>query len=223
MYIWRHLIALVLIISQFALHAQNFEGTIEFSVKITGSQAANFAGFMPDKMVYKFRNSDTRMTISGGLMPQDMLIKGNENVVWILQSAQKKAMRLAIENSKSSKEKSPKIAATEEFKDILGYKCRKYQLEMPPEKGQKKGNVAVFWVARDLKVKNPNVQGNKLFAEGIDGFPLQVDMEIGLENIRMQMLATSVDPNLPPETEFEIPAGYSKEEFKMPDFGLPGK
>ena len=89
------LISSLWILSHFAT-AQNFEGTIELDVKITGAQVAMVANMMPNKMIYKFKKDDTRMAILGGLMPQDMLILGKENVIWILHAEQKRARYTGI-------------------------------------------------------------------------------------------------------------------------------
>ena len=105
--------------------------------------------------------------------------------------------------------------------DILGYKCRKYELELPPEKGEKKAVKGTFWVTKELKVKNPKVEGNRLFADGLEGFPLQVEMNMGMGDMLMQMLATKVDATALPSSDFEIPADYTKGDFVLPEIKMP--
>jgi hypothetical protein len=215
------LIISVCLITNIYSAAQNFEGTIELDVKITGAQAAMMSSMMPNKMVYKFKGEDTRMAILGGFMPQDILMLGKENVAWILHAEQKRASKIKLDDDDKSKGKSPKINATDEYKDILGYRCRKYLIDMPAEKGAKKGVTGTFWVTKELKVKNPKVEGNKLFADGLEGFPLQVDMDFGMEGMRMQMIATNIDTKVPSSADFEIPADYTKGDFILPDFKIP--
>ena len=116
------------------------------------------------------------------------------------------------------------VKSTGEKQTIGGYACTKYVVTSGGEE------TSTMWVTKDVRPFAALIGDWKEFArrmsamnprftkgiadayKGIDGFPMQTIMKLG--NSEVTTTVTTVEPRAMADDEFEIPAGYTKEEAK---------
>jgi len=117
------------------------------------------------------------------------------------------------------------VKRTGETKTLIGYACTKYSVTSGGEE------TSTMWVTKDVKPFAALMSDWKEFAtrmsamtsrfskgaadayKGIDGFPLQTITRLG--GSELTTTVTVIEPRSTPDSEFEIPAGYAKEESKL--------
>ena len=116
------------------------------------------------------------------------------------------------------------VKSTGEKKTISGYACTKYSITSGGEV------TSTMWITKDVKpfaslmndwkeFSRRMLAMTSRFAKGtadayknLDGFPIQTIMKIG--NSEVTTTVTTIEQRSTADNEFEIPAGYTKEEAK---------
>jgi len=192
-----------------AVHAQSFEGTIEFT-KTTGPVVTNYKYFVKGDHV-RIEELSSRGNVQG-----IMLVDNRDNTVTALSPDRK--LYMDVPNMRLPKEIKADVRKTGEMKDMAGYKCEKWVVKSPTE-----DRLITYWVAQDafdffipmLRTLNRKDE-QALFFLQIDGakgvFPmLGVEQKIdGSEVSRLEV--TKVVRGAQKADLFEIPAGFSKFE-----------
>jgi hypothetical protein len=123
------------------------------------------------------------------------------------------------------KETSFDVAKTSDRRKIQGYTCTKFHVT---EDGKEFMSI---WASKDVREFEPLRKDFESFSQRmatmqggitpkglaaamqkVDGFPFEIEMENG-----MKQTVTKIEKRAIPDGEFEIPAGYKKEEMKMFD------
>ncbi|GIV44092.1 MAG: hypothetical protein KatS3mg035_1215 [Bacteroidia bacterium] len=210
----------------FNVIAQNFTGTITYDFKITGPMADQVKGMMQEKQILKIKGNNMRQTIKGGMMAQmmgDIIFLGDKKEAYILQSSEKKALKMEMDEMKNEGAK-PKVTKLNEVIDIAGYKCQKYSIEIENE--QLGGTLTEYvWATKDIQVSNPKSgmkTQNSITIEGVDGVVLKMVTDMN-GMFTLTMIATQVQKGDVPDSEFVIPKDYKIEKFDPSSFGLGGK
>jgi hypothetical protein len=129
---------------------------------------------------------------------------------------------------KASKEPKVEVTKTDEKREIAGRSCVKHVVK---ENGKE---AMIVWTTTDLKefealrgdftqlmkrmaLMNPAGKGAGQAFEKIEGFPLETEMK-GM--MAMKRTATKVEPRSIPDSEFDVPQGFTK--TKSPLESLPG-
>jgi hypothetical protein len=189
--------------------SQNFEGSIEFNY------IRNCEIFRTDKHLFSENNyAKICQYFSLNFDLGDLIFDlENDNRILIKHSL-KTWQNLGIEKQSSSNSKS-EIIPTEEFTEILGYKCRKY-IHKKYSSEFYKTTISWIWIAEDLKFQklnkiakitadNSTISAIHTMSEGI---PLRIDFP-NEDNEKMSyMEATKIVKNIVSRDNFDIPQGY---------------
>ncbi len=191
------------------LHAQSFEGTIEFT-KTTGPVVTNYKYFVKGDHV-RIEEISARGDVQG-----IMLVDNHDKTVTALSPDRKLYMN--VPNMRLPKEVKADVKKTGEMKDMAGYKCEKWVVKSPSE-----DRTLTYWVAQDafdffipmLETLNRKDE-QALFFLKIDGakgvFPMQgVEQKMdGSEVSRLEV--TKVVRGAQKDDRFTIPASFTKFE-----------
>lgn len=211
----------------FAANSQaqkKFEGKIKFETKYMGEGADQMAAFAPTGTTYYFRGSDLRLEMEGGMaaaMMGAILVKGDEEQAYMLKDSEKKALRMKSDEDDEEEEEEdedevkPEITKEDEVITIQGHKCQKYKVVMTMDENEV---TQYLWVTKDIKISRPKGaknNGNGMFVDGIDGFPLKKMTTMDMMGMSITTIETAVeiDDSKPTKSLFEIPSDYEVEDF----------
>lgn len=209
----------------FTLQAQSFTGIITYDFKVSGPMADQVKGMIQEKQIVKIKGNNMRQSMKGGIMAQmmgDILILGDKKEAYILQANEKKALKINTDEKKDDAPK-PKVTKLNETADIAGYKCQKYQIEV--ENAQLGGTLTEYvWATKDIPVIKSNFKGgDKLSIEGVDGMVLKMVTDMN-GMFTLTMVASQVQKQDIPDSEFSLPKDYTVEKFDPSMFnGMGGK
>lgn len=201
-----------------------FEGEVKYSISITGDkEIEQQKAMMPTHYRMLFRNGDSKFIQEGGIMAAmmgDIITKGNEGKTYFVNHTTKIVNEFTPKESDNKTEIKPIVTKENETVKILGYQCQKYKVVMKNDKGED-AVTTYLWAAKDLKVATKG--GSKKYGagqfqyEGVEGFPLKMQVVTKAQgaNMTMTMTAVNLSTTAPDAKEFEIPENYAKEE------GLP--
>jgi len=202
-----------------------FEGEVKYSINISGDkEIEQQKAMMPTHYRMLFRNGDSKFIQEGGIMAAmmgDIITKGEAGKTYFVNHTTKMVNEFTPKESNEKTEIKPVVTKENETVKILGYQCQKYKVVMKNDKGEE-ATTTYLWAAKDLKFSSKG--GSKRYGtgqfqyEGVEGFPLkmQVITKAQGSNMTMTMTAVNLSTTAPDAKEFEIPANYTKEE------GLPG-
>ncbi|QOI98766.1 MAG: DUF4412 domain-containing protein [Flammeovirgaceae bacterium] len=170
---------------------------------IDNMQGGGAINFLPEKMITKVKGKNTRSEMGTTVF----IYRGDQDKTWSVDTETKtyseiKSTPVETANSKLS------VTKTTETATINGYNCTKYLMNaegsgMPPQ---------WIWVTKDIKDIDPALfkrSGNEnLFVKEIDGIPVKIEMNTPQGKITMEM--TELKRVKLPDSDFQIPAGYSK-------------
>jgi hypothetical protein len=215
------LVCLLLLISGWA-SAQNFEGTIKYTMKVNLPKEQQeqmdkmaqmgYAVPIPTGFEISSKSPLTRMKMLNGkgLLMEFVSIEDKKES-YLLNHKEKKAYKMPEETDTDEAGK-PKVTKTGETATIAGHKCTKYVVEYPNQK-----TIQHIWAANDIKLpvsafKN-SMSGSRgsLFMEGIDGVPLK--MSVTDSGSTSEMTATEVSRTKLNTSDLQVPAGYAIEPF----------
>jgi hypothetical protein len=202
-------LSLALLLPTAALHAQSFEGVLEFT-KTTGPVVTTYKYFVKGDRI-RVEEIGARGEVQG-----IMLVDTRDKTVTAISPERK--LYMDVPNMRLPKDVEVSVQKTSEMKDMAGYKCEKWVVKSPKEDRQ-----ITYWVAADefsffvpmLETLNRKDEQAVFFLQIKDNrgvFPmLGVEQKLdGAEVSRLQV--TKVTKAAQKANLFEIPAGYNKFE-----------
>jgi hypothetical protein len=201
------------------------EGMATFRLKITGEMADLLGPMMPNRMVLRFKDGNTRFSMEGGLaasMMGDFLYLGSEDKSFMIKDKEKTAYKMP--------EKSSEVETAEPAIEFLGvekvngYNCEKYHVLIQTEK---EGSIdQILWATSEIQAPKPKKtstggSGAALFVKGIGGFPVKVEQNIKQAGIQiMQVIELEKFESAPQDpSQFVIPDNYKIKDFDPKMFG----
>ena len=202
-------LSLALLLPAAALHAQSFEGVLEFT-KTTGPVVTTYKYFVKGERI-RVEEIGARGEVQG-----IMLMDTRDKTVTAISPERK--LYMDVPNMRLPKDVEVSVQKTSEMKDMAGYKCEKWVVKSPKEDRQ-----ITYWVAADefsffvpmLETLNRKDEQAVFFLQIKDNrgvFPmLGVEQKMdGAEVSRLQV--TKVTKAAQKPSLFEIPGGYNKFE-----------
>lgn len=218
----------VLALSVSAIAQKSFEGHINFGITLDGGMADQMAGMMPTAYNYTIKGKNILMKMEGGMasMMGDILINGEKSESYMVNHMQKTAFRMP-EAEEAQAVAKPKIEKLGDEITIAGYKCVKYKMETETPTPQGNMNMVQYmWVTDALNIERPaKAIGNtsQMFIEGVDGFPLKMEMEIPMTGGTMMVFeATEVKKEKISDDEFTFSSDYKVKDFDPSALGGMG-
>ncbi len=191
------------------LHAQSFEGVIEFT-KSAGPVVTNYRYFVKGDHV-RIEEVSSRGEVQG-----IMLVDTHDEKVVAVSPDRK--LYMDVPNMRLPKEVEAQVQKTNEMKEIAGYKCEKWLVKSPRE-----DRSMTYWVAADqfnffvplLQTLNRKDEQAVMFLHmkgATDVFPmLGVEQKMdGAEISRLEV--TRVTKGSQKASLFEIPSDYNRFE-----------
>lgn len=198
--------------------AQVTEGDVKYALTYAGKDVEQFKAMMPTATHIYFKGEDSKVITEGGMpMAQlgDVIVKGGEKMTYIVNHTNKTVNKFKNEEPKENNGKKPTVTKEDGTAKILGYNCQKYKVTMNSEKGGEM--ITYIWATKEIQVKragNEQLGAGKYMYEGVEGYPLKMEMNFGQTGMSftMTMTATSVNLGSVPAGTFDIPADYKMEE-----------
>ena len=196
-----------MVLSLGSLSAQITEGQITYKMEFY-SDDPQMAAAIPmmngSTMLFQFMKDKSAADITmGSFMKMNSIVdmKQDKGVILMDVMGQKIANNIeSISKSKKEDDKIEKPVKTSETKKILGFNCTKYVIK--DESG--KGEDTVLWITSEIKT---SLMGQKQFASGIEGVPLEFSSIQQGMNVRFE--ATSFDKSVNKDAfSLTIPEGY---------------
>ena len=192
-----------------AVHAQAFEGTLEFT-KTTGPVITSYKYFVKGDRV-RIEEISARGEVQG-----IMLVDTHDKTVTAISPERK--LYMDVPNMRLPKDVETQVQKTQDMKEIAGYKCEKWVAKSPKEDRQ-----LTYWVAADefnffiplLETLNRKDEQAVFFLQIKDAkgvFPmLGIEQKMdGADVSRLEV--TKVTKGVQKPGLFEIPAGFNKFE-----------
>ncbi|SDM00600.1 protein of unknown function [Catalinimonas alkaloidigena] len=191
-------------------HAQDFEGRINYSIKVSGSNAQQLAAMMPKSYDLQMKEGKVRMKSDAAMM-NDVLMLNDERVSYLMLPSQKKAFRIKMQDQNDQQE-NVSVEKTDETRSIAGYNCKKYVVSVKdPQSGVTQKQTIWATPALQLSKMQGSTGGMNIFYKDIDGTPLAITMETPM--FSMEMTATNVSKESVPDAVFTVPSEYKVEDF----------
>ena len=191
------------------LHAQSFEGVIEFT-KSAGPVVTNYRYFVKGDHI-RIEEISSRGEVQG-----IMLVDIHDRTVMAVSPDRK--LYMEVPNMRLPQEVEVQVQKTSELKEMAGYKCEKWLVKSPKE-----DRLMTYWVAADqfnffvplLETLNRKDEQAVMFLEmkgATDVFPmLGVEQKLdGAEVSRLEV--TRVSKGSQKANLFEIPDDYNRFE-----------
>jgi hypothetical protein len=167
-------------------------------------------GMMPDSFIFLFKDKDTRIMLLGGVlsaMMGDIISKGDSNVSFMLDNANKTAYR--YNPDKYEKSAAVDIEETGKTQIILNKKCTLYRISYATKDGY---IVTDLWTTTELPVAIPgnNPLGKNFVFSGVDGFPLMIESKVTYQSTEFNVIikAVRIIERPVPAIEFMIPVDF---------------
>lgn len=219
----KSIFSLLFLAATLAVNAQTNQGEIKYSMTYVGDEIEQYKSMMPSATRIIFKGNNSKVITEGGMqamMLGDVVSKGDEGYTYFVNHTMKTANKYKQEENTDSKETNPPVVTKENgTAKILGYTCQKYKVVV---KGKEGDMVNYIWASKDIKISKPKGKSSKFgtgqyMYEGVEGFPLKMEMNLSQPNMKFQMIMTAVNLKLDGinDNEFDIPSGYKVEE------GLP--
>jgi hypothetical protein len=175
-----------------------------------------------EKTYWEMTFAEMEEMVKGAGMQMDAATREMEKQMAGLSKEQQEMMKKMMGSRKPKEMAKIEVSRSGESKTIGGYRCTKYILERGGEE------VGVVWATRDMKEfevmrKDMEEFGKRMGAMGakesigveeainaIEGFPIQTEMADGEKTV-----VTKVEGRSTPASEFEVKAGFKKEESPM--------
>jgi Domain of unknown function (DUF4412) len=183
-------------------------------------QGGGMASMMPSSFTFKTKGGNTLTTMTGGIMPMDVLHLKAEDKTYFLNRSEKTyftSQQMQHNNQGEDKTKADaiKVTKTSETMQILNHTCTKYIV-----KDTKNGHETTtnFWTTTEIKdfdmkslTKHSVGDGNQqLYYENIDGVPLRI--ETGTPQGTMTMQVTDIKRESLSASEFVVPSDFTEKK-----------
>jgi hypothetical protein len=183
-------------------------------------QGGGMASLMPSSFTFKTKGGNTLTTMTGGIMPMDVLHLKAEDKTYFLNKNEKtyftsQQMQHGNQSEDKTKADAIKVTKTSETMKILNHTCTKYIV-----KDTKNGHETTtnFWTTTEIKdfdmkslTKHRVGDGNQqLYYENIDGVPLRI--ETGTPQGTMTMQVTDIKRESLSASEFVVPSDFTEKK-----------
>ena len=194
-----------------------FEGTIEYSMKLTGDMASMMSAFLPESMHFKFKDKHIAMIAQGGMMSSmgHIVYNGDQNEAFMIDKSSRKVYKM-VRKSDDLKPKPPVVVKEAEIVEIAGYKCTKYKIGTRDKAGN--AQFSYLWATDEIQIRRNDTgtadarQLQSFMIQGVEGVPLKMmNTQAGMGTI--VLTATKVSKETISDSQFKIPEGYAIEEF----------
>lgn len=181
----------------------DFEGSLFYSITVTGKYATDFLANNPPKnMDMHIHKGNYIINLTGGQTPKTMLFVNDSSETYILDVPNKRAFR--NEYYFDTTKVKPAVL-TADSGVVMGIKCKVYKLVKP-------GQTLYYYVSDNYKVDLKPYQGKKdakanFLTPGLEGrIPLKtVIKESGLITT---MVCTKITPKPLDDSQFRFPTGW---------------
>lgn len=212
------LTTLALIVATTLSFGQIKEGKVEYDLRFSSSQAevaAQLAMMQGSKLVQTFAKEGSRVEMNMGMFQSTTTITNvkDKKTLTLMggMMGYKATLKDYDENAVAQENpEAPKLEKTEETKTILGYKCKKYFVDMGPEEG-----MIEIWTTEEIAPETK--LENQFTPDGLVGFPIEIT--VINPQITINIVATKVTTDLKKENKKDlfstkVPEGYElvKEE-----------
>lgn len=221
----KKILSLLVLVATFgfgSLSAQEFSGTLKWSLRVEMTdptlKAAQDAmggmgsGLFPKGFILQIKGPRALVKTDGGLTPTEVLTLADKNLSYQIDRKAGTYQKLAADPLKDAVG-NYKVTPTTETARILGYTCRRYRVETVG--GEEKMTYAV-WATNEIKgldartlrrLQFGKTAGSEFLSQ-IEGVPLRID---GVTpDAKLQVIATSVKPEVLPGTIFILPASFKE-------------
>jgi hypothetical protein len=197
-----------------------FEGKVQFAINFEVGEGLDksLLDMMPkiNNIDFYFKGNKSRIItdVKPGMVKEILTIPNAKGGMekYSLDRKRKLAIRMTekIDKAAAKIDTKPQIEKTKLTKTIAGYACTLYTGEQKdPSTGQMvKINT---WVTKDLDIRLPKDESNPLFTDGVDGFP--VLMELDMVMFKMTLTVNKVEKVVLPAESFVIPSDFTKRDF----------
>lgn len=188
--------------------------TVTYSVEMEGlppEQAAMMKGM---ELKNYMKGGKVRSENSNPFSSTVSVIDDKGNSITLIDAMGQKKFVKGNNNDKKKESKDPVVTQLKDTKTIAGYDCKKAKVKFTTEKGETQESTV--WYTEKLKASS-NANARMGAFKGINGLPLEFEMNYG--PMKMKMLATAVSTSPIPDSKFELSTeGYTEmtpEEMKM--------
>ena len=197
-------------------HAQNFEGSITWTVEFQMPDSAAKQGMafvFPKEFSLFAAGNNWLIAIEQGYYHTETTWQADSNQLYKIDRQAKTYSRFSPDTPKLALPDSlkPVIEKTKEAQSIQGYPCKKYIVHL---NRRDTSMLQIFWVTTAIKIKGMEhlrgPGGKEVFYAGMDGIPLRV--EVLSREMKLMIAATSIKKGLPDTGMVKIPAGFKKVE-----------
>lgn len=187
----------------FAQKAKSFEGTIKYSVEITGPESDILLNNKPcTKMDMHFKDNNFIIHMYEGQLPMTRMYIADSSELYILDMNNEVAYRRDRRESLNTEIKPPKAIPTGDSAFVLNIKCAEYRV-------QKKGEY-IFYYVTDLYRIDPALFAGKKDAQ-VNFLTLGLDGRIPLKTVRKSSTLTVTT-----KADQVIPRKLEVEQFRIP-------
>lgn len=187
----------------FAQKASNFEGTIKYSVEITGPEADILLNNKPcTKMDMHFKDNNFIIHMYEGQVPMTRLYIADSSELYILDMKNEIAYRRDRRESLNTEIKPPKAVATGDSAFVLNIKCAEYRV-------QKKGEYIFYYVTNLYRIDPALFEGKK--DAQVNFLTIGLDGRIPLKTVRKTAALTVTT-----KADQVIPRKLEVEQFRIP-------
>lgn len=202
------LLYIFLLLTGVILQAQvpNFEGTIRYSVDITGSEADALMASKPcTKMDMHFKDNNFIIHTHEGQFPLTRIYIADSSELYILDMTNEVAYRRDKYEGKSQEINPPKAVATGKTVMVMNIPCAEYRV-------QKKGEYIFYYVNDQYRIDPDLFKGKKdaqvnFLTAGLNGrIPLKTVRKTSVLTVTTQ--ATQIQPRKLDISQFRIPENF---------------
>lgn len=180
-----------------------------------GGTGPSISNMMPKGMIVKMKGMNVATYMEGGMVDgTEILHRTGQPTVRI----NRKEMTYSNMPEMAKPGQEPEVTVTKltETAKIIGYECQKYQVEMKMQGQTVKQYMWTTTEIKDIDVKalarQRNAQGQPMFSDKIDGFPLKIEVASPQGNMVMEV--AEIKRESLSDADFTVPAGYK--ETKSP-------
>ncbi len=187
------------------------EGSVTYTITMTDNDMdPQVASMMPKEMTVSFKGDRSKSDMKMGMGNVSAIydVKAKMLITLMDMMGQKNAIKMSEADMEKESGKQPKtsIKYLDDTKVICGYTCHKAEVSTEGDKHKQ-----VVYYTKDIVSKNANAMKGGL--KGIEGFPLEYEMN--MKGMGMKMTAKSISKDKVDDAIFKIPEGYK--EMTMDD------
>jgi len=209
----------LLLTVHFAQAQKTIQGTVVYQYTISGEGAEMMAAMMPEKMVVVYGDNAMMTSMEGGAMASMMgKIVVNKGKGYVIQDDKETIYNMSEEDMSNAD--TPQTNEVTKLggkkKKIMGYTCEAYWVQTT-QNGQEM--TQIVWATKALKI--PEIEGAGAAnlnqgiggAKGVDGFPMEVEIEMAAMPVKMVLSVTELKMEKPKASLFAKPQGYQQKPF----------